>query len=218
VGHSLMTSKANTLGQFIADLMRKYEHTNRSLAAAAGVSESAIRNLLRVGVRGGAKYPDARTLTLVAKALDVDAIRLFRLAGYIPPEPAAHSVRADYLAEIFDELPEEKQDAVLGVLEAMVEKSDRKAVIEKMRDDPKNPLAGIDLNFPKLARLMANQLIVQYQMTEPHEANLIDPDTQVLHYKWKDLPASTQERVKALIRHKLSLDYDPTMVDPEWRD
>lgn len=213
-----MTSEANTLGQFLADLMRKYEHTNRSLAAAAGVSESAIRNLLRVGVRGEAKYPDARTLTLVAKALEVDATRLFRLAGYIPPEPSAHSVRADYLAEIFDELPEEKQDAVLGVLEAMVEKTDRKAAIQKMRDDPKNPLAGLDLNFPKLARLMANQLIADYKLIEPFEANTIDPDAQVMHYKWKELPVSMQERIKALIERKLSLDYDPTMVDPEWRE
>jgi len=35
--------------------------------------------------------------------------------------------------------------------------------------------------------------------------------------EWKDLPASTQERVKALIRPTLSLDYDPAMVDTEWR-
>jgi hypothetical protein len=39
----------------------------------------------------------------------------------------------------------------------------------------------------------------------------------ILQYRWNDLPQSTQERIKALIRHKLSLDYDPTMVDPEWR-
>jgi hypothetical protein len=41
--------------------------------------------------------------------------------------------------------------------------------------------------------------------------------TKVLQYTWKDLPMSTQQRVKALMEHKLSLDYDPTMVDPEWR-
>src|SRR5690606_34395081 len=107
--------------RFIADLMTKHDHTNRSLAAAAGVSESAVRNLLKVGEEKSAKDPDARTLSLVAKALDVDALRLFRLAGYIPPEPSAHSIRADYLAEMFDVLSTEKQDAVLGVLEAMID-------------------------------------------------------------------------------------------------
>jgi hypothetical protein len=65
---------------------------------------------------------------------------------------------------------------------------------------------------------MANHLIVQYQMTEPVEASAIDPEAQFLQYKWKDLPKGMQERVKALIQHKLSLEYDPTMVDPEWRD
>lgn len=212
-----MASRANTLGQFLAELMVKHDYTNRSLAAAAGVSESAVRNLLKVGVESGAKDPDAKTLSLVAKALDVDALRLFRLAGYIPPMPAAHSVRADYLAEIFDELPSEKQDAVLGVLEAMVDKSEHKTAIREMRDEPSNPIAGIDIAMPNLARLMANHLIVQYQMTEPVEASAIDPEAQFLQYKWKDLPKEMQERVKALIRHKLSLEYDPTMVDPEWR-
>jgi transcriptional regulator with XRE-family HTH domain len=212
-----MTSRANTLGRFIADLMVKHDHTNRSLAAAAGVSESAIRNLLKVGEEPRAKDPDARTLSLVAKALDVDALRLFRLAGYIPPMPVAHSIRADYLAEIFDELSTDKQDAVLGVLEAMVDKSDHKSVIREMRGEPSNPIAGIDIAMPNIARLMANHLIVQYQMTEPVEASAIDPEAQFLQYKWKDLPKGMQERVKALIRHKLSLDYDPTMVDPEWR-
>lgn len=35
--------------------------------------------------------------------------------------------------------------------------------------------------------------------------------------EWKDLPASTQERLEALIRPKLSLEFDPAMVDTEWR-
>lgn len=213
-----MTSQVSNLGQFIADLMTKYDHSNRSLAAAAGVSESAIRNLLKVGVEPKAKDPDARTLSLVAKALDVDAIRLFRLAGYIPPEPSAHSPRADYLAEVFDELPSDKQDAVLGVLEAMTDKSDRKASIQEMRDKPFDPLAGIDINLPNLARLMANHLIAQYQMTEPVDAENIDPEAKVLQYKWGDLPLPTRKRITALISHKLSLNYDPTMVDPEWRE
>lgn len=213
-----MNSKANTLGQFIADLMERHEHTNRSLAAAAGVSESAVRNLLRFGPDKHAKDPDARTLTLVAKALDVDALRLFRLAGYIPPQPSGRSVRAEYLAEAFDELPLEKQDAVLGVLEAMTDRRSRKITFQAMRGDPGNALAGLDLSFPNLARLFANQLIVQEQLVDPAQADEISADTQILQYRWGDLPASIRERIKSLIRHKLSLDYDPTMVDPEWRN
>ncbi len=213
-----MPSTASTLGRFIADLMTKHDHTNRSLAATAGVSESAIRNLLKVGEEKGAKDPDARTLSLVAKALDVDALRLFRLAGYIPPEPSAHSIRADYLAEMFDVLSTEKQDAVLGVLEAMIDQPAGREAIQKMRQNPENLLAGIDLANPGLARTLANELIAEMQMKHPNEVSLIQPETKVLQYIWKDLPTSTQQRVKALIEHKLSLNYDPTMVDPEWRD
>ena len=212
-----MPSTASTLGRFIADLMAKHDHTNRSLAAAAGVSESAIRNLLKVGEEKGAKDPDARTLSLVAKALDVDALRLFRLAGYIPPEPSAHSIRADYLAEMFDVLPTEKQDAVLGVLEAMIDQPAGRKAIQEMRQNPENLLAGIDLANPGLARTLANELIAEMQMKHANEVTRIRPETKVLQYIWKDLPTSTQQRVKALIEHKLSLDYDPTMVDPEWR-
>ena len=58
-----MPSTASTLGRFIVDLMTKYDHTNRSFAAAAGVSESATRNLLKVGEDKEAKDPDAPTLS-----------------------------------------------------------------------------------------------------------------------------------------------------------
>jgi len=166
-----MPSTASTLGRFIADLMTKHDHTNRSLAATAGVSESAIRNLLKVGEEKGAKDPDARTLSLVAKALDVDALRLFRLAGYIPPEPSAYSIRADYLAEMFDVLSTEKQDAVLGVLEAMIDQPAGREAIQKMRQTPENLLAGIDLANPRLARTLANELIAEMQMKHPNHTH-----------------------------------------------
>ena len=212
-----MTSRANSLGRFVAELMEKHDQSNRSLAATAGVSESAIRNLLKYGTDPNAKDPDARTLSQVAKALDVDALRLFRLAGYIPPKPDAHSVRAEYLADTYDILPSEKQDAVLGVIEAMVDVPQRRDAIQQMRKNPKHPLAGIDADFPGILRLIANHLIAQYDMTEPIDVNRIEPDANVLQNRWNNLPVETQERIKALIRQKLSLDYDPTMVDEQWR-
>ena len=209
---------ATTLGNFIAELMRKENHNNSSLAAIAGVSESVIRNLLKHGNETRVKDPDARTLRRVADALGINAIMLFRLAGYIPPEPNANSVRAEYLAEVFDTLPAEKQDAVMGVLEAMSASHTYREAIQAMRDEPENPMAGLDLASPRLIRLMANQLIAHYQMEAPRESARIEPDIKVHGTSWKDLPRSTQQRVRALIEHKLSLDYHPTMVDPEWRD
>ncbi|MCK6580342.1 MAG: hypothetical protein L6Q98_19790 [Anaerolineae bacterium] len=160
-----MTYSSSTLGAFVAELMRKRKHNNVSLAEAARVSEGVIRNLLKVGIDPKAKDPDPRTLRRVADALDIDALMLFRLAGYIQPAPDANSVRAEYLADVFDSLAPEKQDAVMGVLEAMADQGQVKAVIQEMRHGSQPALAGMDINFPALIREAANQLIAHYAMT-----------------------------------------------------
>ncbi|NUQ04693.1 MAG: hypothetical protein HUU31_12475 [Anaerolineae bacterium] len=213
-----MTYSSSTLGAFVAELMRKRKHNNVSLAEAARVSEGVIRNLLKVGIDPKAKDPDPRTLRRVADALDIDALMLFRLAGYIQPAPDANSVRAEYLADVFDSLAPEKQDAVMGVLEAMADQGQVKAVIQEMRHGSQPALAGMDINFPALIREAANQLIAHYAMTAPADVSRIGPGIEVLRTQWKDLPEGTQMRIMALIRRKLSLDYDPTMVETEWRD
>ena len=212
-----MSYQASNLGQFIADLMAKHHHTNRSLAEVAGISEGAVRNILKYGINSAAKDPDARTLTKIAQALDVDPLHLFRLVGYIPPDPNAPSVRAEFIADMFDRLPLEKQDAILAVAEAMaVEKADRMAV-QEMRQRSHDVLAGIDLSFPGVLRLIANDLIVRYEMREPTDVERIKLDVEILQNRWEALPLETRERIKALIRRKLSLNYDPTLVDEQWR-
>lgn len=212
-----MATRATTLGEYIAELMEKQQFSNRALASRADVSEGAVRNLLRYGKDTSAKDPDPRTLSKVAVALGVSPLRLFRMAGYIPPEPTAHSARAEFLAKTFDMLTNEQQDAVMSVLGAMASTISQRQAITKMRDDPANPLAGLDLDAPDLARQMANELIVRYHMTEPADVERIEAEAEVMSYTWKDLTPSTQERVTALMRHKLSLAYDPTMVDSDWR-
>ncbi|MCC6803197.1 MAG: hypothetical protein IT319_09955 [Anaerolineae bacterium] len=197
--------------------MNRQQHTNRSLASVAGISEGAVRNILRHGVNSTSKDPDPHTLTKLAQALDVEPLYLFRLAGYIPPEPDARSIRAEYLAEVFDRLSSEKQDAVLAVVEAMTaEKADRDS-IQQMRQRSSDALAGIDLSFPGILRVIANDLIVRYEMREPPDVDRIKPDVEVLQNRWDALPLATRERIKALIRRKLSLNYDATMVDEHWR-
>jgi len=213
-----MTQKATTLGRFVSDLMKVRQLSNRSLATAAGISEGAVRNTLRFGEDPKAKEPDARTLREIANALNVDPLILYRLAGYLPPAPDANSVRAEYLADVFDTLSPEKQDAVMGVLEAMADAPRQKKAIQEMRRYADRALAGIDLTFPAMLREVANQLIVQYRMTAPGDVERIGPDAIVAGNAWRDLPVAVRQRITALIRHKLSLEYDPTMVDPEWRE
>lgn len=213
-----MTYRMTTLGRFVAELMAKQQLTNRSLAALAGISEGAVRNLLKFGNDANAKDPDARTLRQVADALGVNPLRLFRLAGYLPPQPDSNSVRAEYIADLFDALEIDKQDAVLGVLEAMTKRSEAREVVQEMRRDPRNALAGLDIAFPGVLRVIANDLIVRYELREPTEVERIEPNAEVLQNPWTKLPLEMRNRIKALIRHKLSLNYDPTMVEDEWRD
>jgi len=206
-----------TLGRFLSELIRERKLNNSTLGQAAGVSESVIHNLLKHGIDPKAKDPDPRTLRAVADALRIDALMLFRLAGYIPPAADANSVRAEYLADVFDTLPTEKQDAVMGVLEAMSDSRTAKATIQVMRERRHDPLAGLELNFPAMLREAANQLIVRYEMMSPAEVSRIEADEKVLGNTWGSLPPDTKMRITALIRQKLSLEYNPTMVDPEWR-
>jgi hypothetical protein len=87
-----------------------------------------------------------------------------------------------------------------------------------MRRSSHDALAGVDLNFPAMVREAANQLIAQYAMTAPADVDRIEPEAEVAGNSWRDLPAATRQRITALIRHKLSLDDDPSMVDREWRE
>ncbi len=207
-----------TLSTFIADQMRRQQLNNNTLAEAAGISEGAVRNLLKHGSIPNAKDPDARTLRRVAEALNINPMLLYRLAGYLPSEPNVKSIRAEFVADVFDRLSVEKQEAVLGVLDVMANDVRVSRIVQAIKSDAGNPLAGFDLHAIQSIRIMANALIAAYQMTEPVDIRKIDSETQVLHYKWGNLPQSTQERIIGLIRYKLTLDYDPTMVETEWRD
>lgn len=212
-----MDAVSNTLGGFIRDLMKKHNYSNRSLASVAGISEGAVRNLVRYGIENNVKEPEPRTLQCVAVALGVNPVRLFRLAGYLPTEPEICSARAQFVADVFDTLSQEQQDAVLSILFAMAENPVTKLDLQAMRDDISNPLAGLDSYALNFNREVANELVVKYHITHLNDVERIPPDAEIYNNKWADFPQAMQERIKALIRYKLALDYDPSMADAPWR-
>lgn len=210
-----MPEGTTTLGSFLVEMMETHKHSNRSLADAAGVSEGAVRNLLKYGEDPDARDPDARTLRLIADALNINPLILYRLAGYLPPEPGANSARARYLADVFDSLPPSKQDAVMGVLQAMAASPEEKTVIQEMRESSSDWMIGMDL-MPHVFRNIANRLIVEYNMTSPEHIDRILPDTEIGYQtKLSDMNDLGQKRIKALIRHKLMLEYNESMEEPE---
>ena len=210
-----MPESTITLGRFLVEMMETHKHSNRSLADAAGVSEGAVRNLLKYGEDPDARDPDARTLRLIAEALNVNPLILYRLAGYLPPDPGANSVRAEYLADVFDNLSLAKQDAVMSVLEAMADSPQEKAAIREMRESASNWMIGMDL-MPHVFRDLANQMILEYNMTSPEHVDRIMGDVEIGYQtKWSDMNELGQKRTKALIRHKLMLEYNASMEESE---
>jgi len=209
-----MPQKELTLSKLISDLMELKDYSNRSLAAAAGISEGAVRNLLKYGREEGVKEPDARTLRAVAEALDIRPATLFMLVDYLPRENVNNSWQAVYVADVFDRLPPVKKDIVLGVLGAIVESPEEKAKIHESRQRAQKQEA-LD-SIPTIVREAANTLIVRYAMNSPEDIENIEDETWVIGQRWDRVDPQLQEQIIALIEHKLTLDYDPKMSTPDW--
>jgi len=110
------------LGDFLQQHLKSRRLNSRTLAQQAGVSESVISNLLRVGTGNGHKKPDPATLLAVAKALEVSPSLLFQLAGYLPAEEAGVlSPMALYLARLFDSLSPDLQRLLFVILNGVVQ-------------------------------------------------------------------------------------------------
>ena len=203
-----------TLSEIITEIMHQKDLSNRSLAAAAGISEGAVRNLLKYGEEEGVKEPDARTLRAVADALGIKPATLFMLAGYLPRERPINSWRSVYVADVFERLSAEKQDIVLGVLGALVESQEDKTKIQetRLREQNRQTLASI----PTVIREAANTLIVRYAMNSPNDVENIEPETWVVGQRWDRIDLQMQNQIIALIEHKLALDYNPKMFTTDW--
>ncbi len=212
----------STLAEFLEQELARRKLSNRALAIGAGVSEFSIRNMLQHGINERAKEPDPRTLRAVADYLNIDPLRLFRLAGYIPPQKNAPSIRAETLAEVFDQLDEEQQTAFLGMAEALASRLSDKVAIKAVRTPGSKALEGFDDSNSQIIRYIANTLIAKTAVTDAFQLDLADtipPDLVVTFagLKWDAVPLRAKERAIALAKAKLNLDYDPTMVDPKWR-
>jgi transcriptional regulator with XRE-family HTH domain len=194
--------------------MELHNLSNRSLAAAAGISEGAVRNLLRYGQEEGVKDPDPRTLRAVANALKVKPATLFQLAGYLPREREVNSWRAVFVADVFDRLPPVKQDIVMAVLQAIAEAPEEKTQIDEMRRREQKKVAR--QSAPTILREAANQLIVYYAMTSPRDVEKIEEDVEILGKQWQELSPQAQLQIAALIENKLSMEFDPKMVISDW--
>lgn len=209
-----MPQKGSPFSELLTFLMELKGHSNRSLANAAGISEGAVRNLLKYGGEEGVKEPDARTLRLVADALGIKPATLFMYAGYLPHERETHNWRSVYIADVVDRLPPAKQDLIMSILETIVESDEEKARIQEMRQRERKEETL--RRIPTILREAANQLIIRYGMNSPHDVENIEPETEVIGQQWHRIDPQMQNQIIALIQHKLALEFDPKMVMSDW--
>src|SRR3990172_273609 len=111
-------SYRGSLGYFLSQVLHDRSMTNRDLARGAGISDAAISNLLKYGSETKVKAPDAQTLRAIADFLEINPAHLFVLAGYLPAQSPT-SVRAQIIAEAFDRMLPDRQNALIGVVEAL---------------------------------------------------------------------------------------------------
>ena len=210
-----------SLGDYLRDELQRRQLSNRALAIGAGVSDFAIRNMLKYGIDPRAKDPDPRTLRAVADYLGEHPLRLFILAGYVPPAPNAHSIRADIVAEIFDELDSPQQETFLKMMEVVADDMQLRHKVGGILNDISNPTAGRHFFEPDVLRYAANQLILLSKAVSANDLDKIDvinPDWELVKsWKWSQISEDNQRRIIALARSKLDMSYDPAMLDYKWR-
>lgn len=109
-------SMADELATWLKQEMASHGWSLRELARHAGISHTAILNVLK-----GHTRPSALFCTKIAQALRVPAEEVYRRAGLLPavPPEEASLLEANYL---FAQLSESEQETVLTMMRALVEK------------------------------------------------------------------------------------------------
>lgn len=206
-----------SLGNLLAVTLKQRNMTNRDLARGAGVSDSVVGNLLKHGSDPNAKDPDAHTLRAVADFLGINPLYLFILAGYVPPQGSI-SVRAQMIGEAFDRMPPDRQNALLGVVEALAVDEQDKVHFKEMYDESGNVFAGIDQGDNHWLRIIANSLLEHGRVAQLDKYAFVDQSTEIPDGpKFSSLTKRTQERLLALLTAKFALNYGDWMVDEEFR-
>lgn len=114
-------SAAVTLGTFMRRILDERNMSGNMLAQAAGVSESTVRSLLKQGEDDSAPGPHPLVLRAVCDVLDLDHVRVFQLANYIPHDyhPTHLSAQAEYVGICFDVMTPDQQAMILGLINSL---------------------------------------------------------------------------------------------------
>jgi hypothetical protein len=126
----------STLGSFLRQVLDERGMSANMLAMASGVAESTIRSLLKQGEDESAPGSHPLVLRAVCDVLELDHIRIFQMAGYIPNDyyPTELSPAAEYVGMCFDALAPGQQTMILGLLTSLDKTNSLPFNGEKMSD------------------------------------------------------------------------------------
>lgn len=124
-------------GEWLADELKQRAWSSSELARRAGISQSSVSNVLT-----GKQIPGLEFCKGVAKALDLPADRLLRLAGHLAyvPEPVVEEQEAVRLFRTLDEHMRGVALSVLralqsGVLQMSPAESSPRTIVERMAQE-----------------------------------------------------------------------------------
>lgn len=113
----VIPNTAMTLGEYIKEQLG--ERSARAMATYAGIGVGTANNLIK-----NEGSPDPKTLRKVAEYLNVPPETLFRLAGYLPPEPEIDTKKQMAL-HLLSQLNDDSLDRMLDFLRLEVERAKR---------------------------------------------------------------------------------------------
>jgi transcriptional regulator with XRE-family HTH domain len=194
--------------------------TEREFAQAAGIAQSGLSNILSEKAR----EPDAKTLRAIASYLGIDAIILFRLVGYIAPltkDYGAYSPLALYVAHRFDDLPDERQMALLHVIEALTNDIDIRHEIKEIRDNPNSSatFGGMDNEdlFPERITQIGRWYLTNGRFSTADDIYPQDDEEISPGLTYGDIDTKFRRRLMAFLRDVMSQVYSSSTVEQEDR-
>lgn len=112
------TTLPQSLGAFLEYLMDKRGVSGNALAKGMGIAESSVRNLLKYGIEPGTPAPKPDTLRKLGVYFGINPIYFFQLADYLPLGGANLTPHGAMIGRRFDQLPIDRQNAVISLMES----------------------------------------------------------------------------------------------------
>ena len=117
-----MDNMASKLDQWLIQELENRGWSIRELARRAQLSHGTINSVL-----AGRSKPGIDFCLGIAKALHIDPVQAFRMAGILPQEPE-ETVSVRELVFLFDQLDEETKEEAIDYLRFLRERRNQKSV------------------------------------------------------------------------------------------